>query len=59
MNRITCIQGDVTRQDTDAIPGNRTLLTGTTWYHQRLWANHIIHEIHMRLLGHIKAQAES
>jgi len=45
----------------------RTLLEGTTWYHHRIapefywkpWSNMIIHQIHDRVLGHIKTQAES
>ena len=42
------------------------LLTGTTWYRQnlwpnlywRLWTNWIIHQVHERVLGHIRLQAE-
>jgi hypothetical protein len=44
----------------------RTRLIGTTWYtdrlwpqpYWRLWSDPIIHAIHMRVLGHIKALAE-
>ena len=46
---------------------NRTLLEGTTWYQHglwpaeywRLWSDAIIHRIHMRVLNHIRALAES
>jgi hypothetical protein len=44
-----------------------TRLVGTTWYENRmwpssywrLWSNHIIHTIHMRVLRHIKQQSEA
>jgi hypothetical protein len=50
-----------------ALPGNRTLLEGTTWYQHGLWPAHywkvwsdaIIHRIHGRVLSHIKALAEA
>ncbi len=40
------------------LPGNRTRLTGTTWYTDRvwpsaywqLWSDYIIHHIHLRVL---------
>ena len=43
-----------------------TLLEGTTWYENRfwpgaywhLWSDHIIHQIHLRVLDHIKHLAE-
>jgi len=49
------------------MPGNRTLLIGTTWYQHRispqpyweLWSDQIIHAIHSRVLGHIKRLSES
>lgn len=49
------------------LPGNRTRLTGTTWYtdriwpsaYWRLWSDYIIHHIHLRVLRHIKTQAEA
>jgi hypothetical protein len=49
-----------------ALPGERTLLEGTTWYshglwpagYWRLWSDAIIHRIHARVLRHIKALAE-
>ena len=49
------------------LPGNRTRLTGTTWYtdriwpsaYWRLWSDYIIHRIHMRVLRHIQIEAES
>ena len=48
------------------LPGNRTRLTGTTWYTDRiwpsayweLWSDYIIHRIHMRVLQHIQSDAE-
>jgi len=47
--------------------GNRTRLTGTTWYTDRiwpsaywqLWSDYIVHRIHMRVLRHIQIEAES
>lgn len=49
------------------LPGNRTLLEGTTWYahdirpewYWRLWSNAIVHAIHDRVLRHIKTVSES
>jgi uncharacterized membrane protein YhaH (DUF805 family) len=49
-----------------AMPGGRTRLEGTTWYHDtiwpsaywRLWSDYIIHRIHLRVLEHIRAAAE-
>jgi hypothetical protein len=48
------------------LPGNRTLLEGTTWYRHglwpapywRLWSDAIIHRIHLRVLRHIKTLSE-
>ena len=48
------------------IDENTTELTGTTWYthriypefYWRLWSNEIIHQIHYRVLNHIKNEAE-
>ena len=48
------------------LPGGRTRLEGTTWYRHtmwpaaywRLWSDHVIHQIHMRVLRHIKTDAE-
>jgi hypothetical protein len=48
------------------LPGGRTLLEGTTWYHHtmwpvgywQLWSDQIIHAIHRRVLVHVKALAE-
>jgi len=50
-----------------ALPNGRTRLEGTTWYRHglgpaaywRLWSDLIIHKIHMRVLEHIKEEAES
>lgn len=47
--------------------GGRTLLVGRTWYQQylwpdvywTLWSNHIIHDIHYRVLRHIKTLSEN
>ena len=47
-------------------PDGTVLLEGTTWYHQNLWPNaywgtvsdQIIHQIHGRVLGHIKDVVE-
>ena len=49
------------------LPGGRTRLEGTTWYHDaiwpaaywRLWSDYIIHRIHLRVLEHIRATAEA
>ena len=49
-----------------ALPGGRTRLEGTTWYthaiwpeaYWHLWSDYIIHRIHMRVLEHIRVQAE-
>lgn len=48
------------------LPGNRTRITGTTWYTDRIWpsaywqiwSDYIIHRIHLRVLRHIEAEAE-
>ena len=50
-----------------ALPGDRTLLEGTTWYQHhlwpaaywQLWSDAIIHRIHLRVLRHIKTLAET
>jgi hypothetical protein len=50
-----------------SISDNRTLLEGTTWYYHnlwpesywRVWSDLIIHNIHLRVLKHIKKTAES
>ena len=49
-----------------AIDANHTLLEGTTWYQDYFWpqlywrpiSDAIVHSIHLRVLEHIKAQAE-
>jgi uncharacterized membrane protein YhaH (DUF805 family) len=49
------------------LPGGHTRLEGTTWYsdaiwpaqYWRLWSDYIIHRIHMRVLEHIKVEAET
>lgn len=46
------------------LTGGRTRLEGTTWYRHtmwptgywRLWSDHIIHQIHLRVLRHIEQQ---
>lgn len=48
------------------LPGNKTLLEGTTWYYHKiapgfywkLWSNYIIHKIHTRVFEHIRRQVE-
>lgn len=48
------------------LSGGKTLLEGTTWYHNdikpafywKLWSDHIIHKIHQRVLRHIKDNSE-
>lgn len=50
-----------------ALPGGRTRLEGTTWYHNamwpasywHLWSDYIIHRIHSRVLEHIRSEAET
>jgi hypothetical protein len=50
-----------------ALPGNKTLLSGTTWYtnqiwpsaYWQIWSDLIIHHIHLRVLNHIKALSEN
>lgn len=49
------------------LPNGHTLLVGTTWYthdikpgfYWKLWSDHIIHTIHLRVLKHIKSNAEN
>jgi uncharacterized membrane protein YhaH (DUF805 family) len=49
------------------LPGSRTRLEGTTWYHHslwpasywQLWSDFIIHRIHLRVLNHVKNFAET
>jgi hypothetical protein len=49
------------------LPGGRTRLEGTTWYRHsmwpasywRLWSDHIIHQIHLRVLRYIAARSVS
>ncbi len=49
-----------------ALPNGHTLLEGTTWYVNKIkpdfywttWSDYIVHEIHNRVLEHIKEQAE-
>jgi hypothetical protein len=48
------------------LPNGGTRLEGTTWYRHglapapywRVWSDVIIHKIHMRVLRHIKEEAE-
>jgi hypothetical protein len=50
-----------------ALPNDKTLLEGTTWYYHnikpaaywQLWSNYIIHKIHIRVLSHIKFNSEN
>jgi hypothetical protein len=49
-----------------ALPNGHTRLEGTTWYYNRiqpnfywcLWSDYIVHQIHQRVLNHIKAHSE-
>lgn len=49
------------------LPGGRTRLEGTTWYHHhmwpatywRWWSDYIIHTIHLRVLRHVKHLSET
>ena len=49
-----------------ALPNGQTKLEGTTWYYHNIkpalywrpWSNYIIHQIHKRVLNHIKANSE-
>ncbi len=48
------------------LPGGRTRVEGTTWYSHSMWpetywhwwSNYVIHRIHMRVLEHIRLEAE-
>jgi hypothetical protein len=50
----------------DRLPDGRTRLEGTTWYRHslwpaaywRVWSDAVIHRIHLRVLRHIKGNAE-
>jgi hypothetical protein len=50
-----------------ALAGGRTRLEGTTWYQHhmwpaaywQLWSDWIIHQIHLRVLGHVKNLSET
>jgi hypothetical protein len=50
-----------------ALPGGRTRLEGSTWYELQLdpqtywsiWSDLLVHQIHGRVLRHIKSEAES
>jgi uncharacterized membrane protein YhaH (DUF805 family) len=50
-----------------ALPGGKTRLEGTTWYHHSMWpatywhwwSDYVIHKIHMRVLNHIRERAET
>jgi len=49
------------------LPGGRTRVEGTTWYSHSMWpetywhwwSDYVIHRIHLRVLEHIRAEAES
>ena len=49
----------------EELPGNKTRLTGTTWYRHEVWpvaywkvfSDEIIHRIHLRVLNHIAEEA--
>jgi hypothetical protein len=48
------------------LSGRRTLVVGTSWYHHglwpaaywRWWSDAVVHQIHRRVLGHIRALSE-
>ena len=48
------------------LPGGRTLLVGTSWYQHglwpaeywRWWSDAVVHHIHRRVMGHIRALSE-
>ncbi len=50
----------------ERLPGNRTRLSGTTWYYQRMspraywdiWGDYIVGKIHVRVLEHIRRNVE-
>ncbi|MDP9172091.1 MAG: SRPBCC family protein [Acidobacteriota bacterium] len=50
----------------EPMAGNRTLITGTSWYRHglepaqywRLWSDYVIHHVHQRVLEHVKRLAE-
>jgi uncharacterized membrane protein YhaH (DUF805 family) len=50
-----------------ALPGGRTRIEGTTWYsdalwpeaYWHLWSDFVIHRIHLRVLKHIRQEAEN
>jgi hypothetical protein len=50
----------------EELPGGKTRLIGQTWYQHhlwpaaywRLWSDAIVHDIHYRVLNHIKALSE-
>lgn len=49
------------------LPGGRTRIEGTTWYRHSLWpatywkwwSDAIVHRIHLRVLRHVKSEAEA
>ena len=49
------------------LPDGKIRLEGTTWYYNkmwpepywRVWSDHIIHQIHLRVLNHIKSISEA
>jgi len=48
------------------LPGRRTRIQGTSWYshglepaqYWRVWSDYVVHEVHKRVLAHIKGLAE-
>jgi uncharacterized membrane protein YhaH (DUF805 family) len=50
-----------------ALAGGKTRLEGTTWYHHTMWpatywhwwSAYVIHRVHLRVLNHIREQAET
>jgi hypothetical protein len=49
------------------LAGGRTRLEGSTWYeldiapyaYWKIWADHLVHTIHLRVLQHVKHLSES
>jgi hypothetical protein len=51
----------------EELPGNRTLLSGSTWYRSslfpdgywQLWSDALVHAVHARVFTHIRHLAET
>ncbi len=61
---FVCLRG---RFVLEPLPGNRTRIIGTSWYQNhmapvwywRLWCDHIVHTVHLRVFSHIRRLAEA